>query len=172
MKKRVAAFACVILRGSNPAPEILAVRRSPHDRYFPDLWGIPAGTLRKREGYEGAIQRSAHHRLGIEVEVLGERGAGSSDRGTHVLDMRLYEVRIVAGSPHVRAIDPDGHGYVDVRWENPDILTVARERGSLCCRLVDEWLRTTVLTPERFSPPTSDERSSGPAEPRVPEPGQ
>jgi ADP-ribose pyrophosphatase YjhB (NUDIX family) len=143
MKKRVSTFAYVIRRELQTFPEILVVLRSPNDRYFPRMWGVPAGTLRKNESYEQAIRRTAHHRLGVEVEVLGERGAGSSDRGTHLVEMRLFEVRIVAGSPQVRATDPDGHGYIDVRWAGPDILQPTRERGSLCCRLVAEWLGTT-----------------------------
>src|SRR5688572_17727991 len=116
MKKRIPAFAYVILRGRHPPPEILVVKRSPNDRYFPGLWGLPAGTLRKREGYEEAIRRTAKHRLGVEVEVLGERAAGSSDRGAYVVEMRLYEARIVAGSPQARQVDPAGHGYTEARW--------------------------------------------------------
>lgn len=146
MKKRVLAFAYVILRGPPTSPEALVVRRSPNDRYFPGLWGLPAGTLRKREGYEEAIRRTAKHRLGVEVEVLGERAAGSSDRGTHVVEMRLFEARIVAGSPHLREADAAGHGYTEARWTTPDALQPAREQGSLCCRLADEWLRTTTFT--------------------------
>jgi hypothetical protein len=134
------------------------------------MWGIPAGTLRKRENYEEAIQRTARYRLGIELEVLGERAACSSDRGTHLVEMQLYEARIVAGSPEIRDVNPEGHGYTEVRWSKPEILQSARERGSLCCRLVDEWLRTAMLTPEQVSqakrddlecetaPPTSDVR--------------
>jgi ADP-ribose pyrophosphatase YjhB (NUDIX family) len=140
MKKRIAAFAYVILRGSSAVPELLTVRRSPNDRYFPSMWGIPAGTLRKHEGYEEAIQRTAKHRLGIEVEVLGERGTGASDRGTHVVEMRLYEARIVAGTPQIPEANPEGHGYTEVQWSKPEVLQPARDRGSLCCRLVDEWL--------------------------------
>src|SRR5262245_2004448 len=69
VKKCVAAFADVILRPGDGPVEVLVVRRSPNDRYFPNLWGLPAGTLRKREGYEQAIRRTAKHKLGIEVEV-------------------------------------------------------------------------------------------------------
>jgi len=145
---RIAAFAYVILRDPNSASEILVVRRSPEDRYFPDLWGIPAGTLRKREGCEEAIRRTAKHRLGIEVEVLGQRAAGSSDRGTHVVEMRLYEARIVAGTPAIREDNLTPHGYTEVRWANPEVLQPTRERGSLCCRLVDEWLRTIGVDAE------------------------
>jgi ADP-ribose pyrophosphatase YjhB (NUDIX family) len=146
MKKRVSAFAYVVLRNLNPAVEVLVVRRSPHDRYFPNMWGIPAGTLRKQEEYEEAIQRTAKHRLGIEVEVLGERAAGTSDRGTHIVEMRLFEARIVAGSPQIQNVDPAGYGYTEVQWANPEILQPTRERGSLCCRLVDEWLRSRLFT--------------------------
>src|SRR5215813_4560927 len=70
MKKHIAAFAYVILRGVASSCEMLVVRRSPNDRYFPNMWGLPAGTLRKNEVYEEAIRRTARHRLGIEVEVL------------------------------------------------------------------------------------------------------
>lgn len=138
MKKRVTTFAYVIRREA----EILVVLRSPNDRYFPRMWGLPAGTLRKRESYDEAIQRTARHQLGIEVTVLGERAAGSTDRGTHVVEMRLFEARIVAGSPEVQPVDPAGHGYIGVQWVTADILQPTRERGSLCCRLVAEWLAT------------------------------
>jgi ADP-ribose pyrophosphatase YjhB (NUDIX family) len=144
MKKRVAAFAYVIIRPATTPLEILVVRRSPNDRYFADLWGLPAGTLRKHEGYEEAIQRTAKHRFDIEVEILGERAVDSSDRGTHIVEMRLYEARIVAGSPQICDVSPDGHGYTEVRWDRPEILQPARERGSLCCRLAEEWLRTVL----------------------------
>jgi ADP-ribose pyrophosphatase YjhB (NUDIX family) len=110
------------------------------------MWGLPAGTLRKGESYEEAIRRTARHQLGVEVEVLGECAAGSSDRGTHLVEMRLFEARIVAGRPQVRGVDPDGHGYIDVQWSGPDVLRPTRERGSLCCRLVAEWLGRTAST--------------------------
>src|SRR5262249_6534810 len=138
--KRVSTFAYVILRAGHSPAEFLVVKRSPNDRYFPGLWGLPAGTLRKRESYEDAIRRTAKHRLGSEVEGLGERAAGTSDRGTHALEMRLYEARIVAGGPRIGEVDPEGHGYTEVRWAGPGVLRPARERGSLCCRLVAEWL--------------------------------
>lgn len=148
MKKHVSTFAYVILRDPNTAEELLVVRRSPNDRYFPNMWGLPAGTLRKHEGYEEAIQRTAKLSLNVEVEVLGERAAGSSDRGTHVVEMRLYEARIVAGIPTIRDVNLGGYGYTEVRWGIPDILQSTRERGSLCCRLVDDWLRTRAFTTE------------------------
>jgi ADP-ribose pyrophosphatase YjhB (NUDIX family) len=144
MKKCISTFAYVIFRDPGTLSELLVVRRSPNDRYFPNMWGIPAGTLRNGEGCEEAIQRTAKHRLGIEVEVLGERAAGSSDRGTHVVEMRLFEARIVTGDPHIRDPNLEGHGYTEVQWGKPDILQATRERGSLCCRLVEEWLRTMM----------------------------
>jgi ADP-ribose pyrophosphatase YjhB (NUDIX family) len=148
MKKRVPTFAYVIRREPQAPTEVLVVLRSPNDRYFPRMWGLPAGTLRKGESYEAAIRRRAQHQLGVEVEVLGECAAGTSDRGTHVVEMRLFEARIVAGNPRVREVDPDGHGYIDVRWAEPDILQPTRERGSLCCRLLAEWLSRTAITHE------------------------
>ncbi len=156
MKKCVSAFAYVILRDPGAPAEILVVRRSPQDRYFPGLWGLPAGTLRRREGYEGAIRRTALHRLGVEVEVLGERAAGSSDRGTHVVQMRLFEARIVAGTPHARDPGPAGHGYTEVRWGSPEDLRPARERGSLCCRLVEGWLHAIGPGREQSGQPRGD----------------
>ncbi len=146
MKKRVSAFAYAILRAPNAPVELLLVKRSPRDRYFPSMWGLPAGTLRKREEYQEAIRRTAKNSLGIEVEVLGQLATGSSDRGTHVVEMRLYEARIVAGIPHIREGKEEGHGYTELAWGDPDILQSTRERGSLCCRLVDEWLRTRNST--------------------------
>src|SRR5262245_57042800 len=111
MKKRISAFAYVILQDTLPPTKLLVVNRSPNDRYFPNMCGIPAGTLRKHEEYEGAIQRTAKFRLDLEVEVLGERGAGVSDRGTHVVEMRLFEARIVTGTPRIQDVDVGGYGY-------------------------------------------------------------
>jgi hypothetical protein len=77
--------------------------------------------------------------------------------------MRLFEARIVAGIPHIRDVDLAGHGYTEARWGEPEILQPARERGSLCCRLVDEWLRTLIFTPEHITG-----RSAEPPTTRVP----
>jgi hypothetical protein len=54
--------------------------------------------------------------------------------------MRLFEARIVAGTPQIRDANPEGYGYTEIQWSGPEILQPARERGSLCCRLVEEWL--------------------------------
>jgi hypothetical protein len=54
--------------------------------------------------------------------------------------MRLYEARIVAGTPQIQEANPEGHGYTEVQWSKPEVLQLARDQGSLCCRLVDEWL--------------------------------
>ena len=114
---------------------VLVVLRPPDDDELPNLWGLPASSLRADEGWEDAVRRTAREKLGVEVEVGRELCRGSTDRANYRLDMRLFEAHIVSGTPTVRDDVEGVTHYADWKWGTADMLQPAADRGSLCCRL-------------------------------------
>jgi len=115
--------------------QVLVVLRPPDDEDLPNLWGLPASSLRPGENWEDAVRRTAREKLGVQVEVGPELSRGSIDREKYRLEMRLYEAAIVSGTPSVRD-DVEGiTHYAAWKWGNADTLVPAADRGSLCCRL-------------------------------------
>ncbi|HET9984100.1 MAG TPA: NUDIX domain-containing protein [Longimicrobiales bacterium] len=114
---------------------VLVVRRPPDDEELPDLWGLPAGSLRPGESWEEAVRRAGREKLGVELEVGPELNRGSTRRAAYTLEMRLFEARIVAGAPAVPQRTPGVTQYRDWTWGDAAALEPAAARGSLCCRL-------------------------------------
>ncbi|MFW6080069.1 MAG: NUDIX domain-containing protein, partial [Gemmatimonadota bacterium] len=115
--------------------EVLQVRRPPDDEHLPNVWGLPAGTLREGESWEDAVRRSGPEKLGVELEVGPELNRGSTERADYTLEMKLFEARIVAGEPRVPQPDVGVTRYTDWRWGPARDLAPAAEKGSLCSRL-------------------------------------
>lgn len=115
--------------------KLLAVKRPPDDEDLPDVWGLPAGSLRTDESYEDAVHRSGREKLGVTLHVGPLLNEGNIEREGYVLHMRLYEVTIAAGEPSVPQPFERVTQYVDWKWMNPEKLRPAAERGSLCSQL-------------------------------------
>lgn len=114
---------------------VLVVLRPPDDEDLPNLWGLPASSLKPGEGWEDAVRRTAREKLGVEVEVGPELNRGATERAQYRLEMRLYDAGILSGTPRVRS-DVEGiTHYVDWKWGTAEVLEPAADRGSLCCRL-------------------------------------
>lgn len=101
-------------------PRVLAVLRPPDDPELPDVWGLPATTLRPGEDWEEALIRAGREKLGVTLEPLRllaegerERRAGgpptASGGPRERLRMRVYEAVIRDGEPTV-ANPPEGRG--------------------------------------------------------------
>lgn len=114
---------------------VLVVRRPPDDEELPDLWGLPAASLRPGESWEDAVRRAGREKLGVELEVREELNRGSTARAGYTLEMRLLEARIVSGSPAVPQPAPGVTQYRAWAWGEAAALEPAATRGSLCCRL-------------------------------------
>jgi len=117
---------------------VLLVQRPPDDEDLPDVWGLPAASLRPGEDWRDAAHRAAAEKLGVTVDVLGELARGSQHRGGHTLDMRLFAARLADGEP---SVPQSAHGvtqYVAFRWGGAADLEPGAARGSLCCRLYSE----------------------------------
>ena len=122
---------------------LLVVRRPPEDDLLPNVWGLPAATLRVGESYEDAAVRAGQEKLGVKIRIVGEIAEGTADRGDHILRMKEFEVEIAEGTPSVpqsipQPITPPMEGvtqYLACKWGGPDDLVEATRKGSLCCRL-------------------------------------
>ncbi len=136
--KRSVSFA--IFRPACP-DEVLVVRRPPDDEDLPDLWGLPAGSLRPGEDWADAVRRAGRDKLGIALEVGPELNRGTLERAGYTLEMRLLAARILSGSPVVPQAVDGVTQYPEWKWGTAGDLVPAAERGSLCSRLFLERLR-------------------------------
>ena len=132
MPKRSVAL---VIRSPDRPSEILAVLRPSDDEDLPDVWGLPAASLRPGESWPEAVQRAAREKLSIEVQPGRLLNEGSLQRKAYTLEMRVYEAAIVAGSPGVAAPVQGVTQYVDWKWAPADALEPAANKGSLCAKL-------------------------------------
>ena len=152
-KERKRAVALVIY--NKDRQHLLVVKRPPEDDRLPNVWGLPAATLRVGESYEAAAVRAGQEKLGVKIKIFGEIGEATTDRGDHILHMKEFEVEVTEGTPRLPqsivppiaqpaaqpSPQPTAHPtggvtqYVACKWGGPDDLVEATRKGSLCCRL-------------------------------------
>ena len=133
--KRTVAVA--VFRGDRSAAhlEVLAIRRPPEDEELPDIWGLPAASLRAGETWEDAVRRAGSDKLGLGLEPLAVLEEGTQERPAYTLHMKLYEARIVEGKPSVPQAAEGVTQYTAWKWAAAGELREGARRGSLCCRL-------------------------------------
>ena len=110
----------------------LITQRRPN-AVLPLLWEFPGGRVEEGESDAEALKRELHHRLGVEV-ATGEQISFKEHRfETYVVDLFLYECRIVSGQPQTCAVhafkwvsssDFDNHSFTP-----PDEASVAKLLG-------------------------------------------
>ena len=138
MKPTRYSVAAVIRRGDHDE-EFLAVQRPPDDDRLPDVWGLPAVSLRPGELPESGLRRVGREKLGVELEPLRLIGIQTMDRGDHELILMDIEAGILAGEPSVFAAKTRATRYVAQRWTaDLHLLGDAARLGSLCCRILLE----------------------------------
>ncbi len=130
--KHSVSFA--IFRPDRPE-EVLVVRRPPDDEDLPDLWGLPAGSLRPGEDWTDAVRRAGREKLGVALEVGPELNRGTLERAGYTLEMRLLEAVILSGAPSVPQAEAGVTQYSAWKWGSAGDLVPASVRGSLCSRL-------------------------------------
>ncbi|MCC6525269.1 MAG: (deoxy)nucleoside triphosphate pyrophosphohydrolase [Polyangiaceae bacterium] len=90
-------------RGAGPGIEYLITQRRPAAA-LPLLWEFPGGRVEEGESDARALAREIHYRLGVEVAV-GQLISFVNHRYDHyVVDLYLYDCRIVGGDPEARAV--------------------------------------------------------------------
>ena len=114
---------------------ILTVLRPADDEDLPNVWGLPAATLRPGEDWDAAIKRIGLEKLGVQLKVGAELQRGTVERRNYRLQMRLYEAFIEKGTPFVPQPDKAFMQYAKWKWGKGEDLEPAAQRGSLCCKL-------------------------------------
>lgn len=132
------SVAAVVRRVGAPG-EFLAVRRPPDDDHLPNVWGLPAVSLRDGELPEAALRRLGEEKLGARLEPTRFIGIKAADRGDYLLILMDLEAKVVTGEPSVQAARTLGTAYVEQRWtSDARLLRDAAARGSVCSRILLE----------------------------------
>jgi methylated-DNA-protein-cysteine methyltransferase-like protein len=133
---RTRRSVALAIHGPGRARRLLLVRRPPDDPDLPDVWGLPAASLRPGESWEDAANRAARDKLGVDIALGPLRGRGTARRGRRRLEMRLFSARIrdSAGPSVPQPVDGVTQ-YTACRWGRRSDLVAGAERGSLCCLL-------------------------------------
>lgn len=115
--------------------KFLIVRRPPDDIDLPNVWGLPAGSLKDEETFEDAVIRSAKEKLGIKIKIVKLINEGEIERTQFVLHMKEFEAEILEGDPSVPQDAPGVTQYSEWKWGQAGDLIEAAKIGSLCSRL-------------------------------------
>mgnify|MGYP001329846084 CR=1 FL=1 len=126
-----------VVRHPEDRRRFLAVRRPPTDDELPNVWGLPAITLRPGELPEQGLRRVGREKLAAEIEPTRFVGIKAADRGTYELILMVVEARLSgAAAPSVSEARPEGTAYVAQQWtEDPFLLQEAAQNGSLCSQV-------------------------------------
>lgn len=114
--------------------QVLAVQRPADDEELPNLWGLPATSLKPGESEEQAVVRAGNEKLGVGLQVVGKIATGTLERTGYVLHLTDYEAAIVSGAPNCPQSGA-GTQYAAWKWADPKELIPAAQKGSLCTRL-------------------------------------
>ena len=125
----------IVIRNPKDAEAVFTVLRPENDDDLPNVWGLPAATLRPGETWEEAVKRIGLEKLGVQLRVGNELQHGSIERRNYRLQMRLYEAFIEKGTPFVPQPDQAFTQYAKWKWGGASDLVPAAQRGSLCCKL-------------------------------------
>jgi|SRR5688500_10048274 ADP-ribose pyrophosphatase YjhB (NUDIX family) len=125
----------VVIRNPQQADQLLTVLRPESDEDLPNVWGLPAATLRPGESWEDAVRRVGIEKLGVQLKVRRALEQGALERRNYRLQMRLYEAQIEKGTPFVPQPDHAITQYAKWKWGTAEDLQPAAQRGSLCCKL-------------------------------------
>ena len=136
------SVALAVVNGENPS-KFLLVQRPREDQEFPGMWGLPAASLGPGETLERTARRIGWQKLGTEVRLGAVVACGNQRRSQYILEMSLCEATLDHSPPSL----PAGHNrtprvtlYTSWRWGVPEDLTSSALRGSLCSRLLLDWL--------------------------------
>ena len=124
--------------------KILIVQRPSNDEDLPNMWGLPAGTIKDNETNQDAIIRSGRDKLGVELEVVRFIDKDDLEREKYILHMEDYEAKIISGKPEAPQKIEGITQYSAWRWGVPDDLKKIAGKGSLCTQIYlksinNEW---------------------------------
>jgi hypothetical protein len=127
----------LVLRPPAGGGSFLAVRRPPDDESLPDVWGLPATTVKTGESITEAARRIGTEKLGAQLAVGGVVGVKWADRGDYDLVLIDIGATAMGAAPNVARATTSATRYVDQQWtDRLELLTEAASRGSLCSQIL------------------------------------
>ncbi len=133
MKPIKRAIAYVIY--NNDHSKILIVQRPHDDENLPDVWGLPAGSVKDDESLEECLIRSGREKLGVELKLVNLIGKNNIERKNYILHMDDYEAKIISGEPKVPQQIQGITQYQQWKWGVSSDLRDAANKGSLCSQI-------------------------------------
>ena len=58
----------------------MTVQRPSNDDYLPNVWGLPAGSVKDNETFEYAVIRSGKEKLGVDLKPVRFIGRDNIER--------------------------------------------------------------------------------------------
>lgn len=115
--------------------KILIVKRPSDDDKLPNIWGLPAASLKASESWEDCVIRAGHEKLGVKLKIIKLLNEGKIERDNYTLHMKEYEVQIISGEPKVPQPIKNITQYQEYKFGKPTDLEEAAQKGSLCSQL-------------------------------------
>lgn len=119
--------------------EVLAVKRPADDDNLPNVWGLPAVSVKDGELPEDAVKRVGVEKLATEIKPVSYIGVMRADRGDYELILMDIKAELVGNEPSVQNATTTGTKYIDQKWtDDYSIFKDAATKGSLCSRILLE----------------------------------
>jgi 8-oxo-dGTP pyrophosphatase MutT (NUDIX family) len=134
MKKAI-KYAVAFVIYNQDRTKFLIVQRPADDEDLPNVWGLPAGSIKGDETFEECLIRSGREKLGVELRPARFIGKGEMEREKYILHLELFEAEIVKGVPKVPQPVKGITQYQKWRWGKSLDLKEAVEKGSLCSKI-------------------------------------
>ena len=135
--KPIKTAIAVFLRNPNNKSQFLIVKRPPDDESLPNVYDLPAGSIKDGELPEQVVYRVGVEKLSTEIKPTKFIGAKFIDRDSYVLILMDIEAELVGREPNVTVADTANTKYVDQLWTNDYTrLIEAAGKGSLCSQII------------------------------------
>ncbi len=135
MKPIKFALAVVIKNPKNP-DEVLAVLRPPDAKSLPNIWGLPAVSLKENETPEVAIVRLGKEKLATTIVPKEFIGVDTDERDSHQLVLMDIEVEVTGPEPEVQKGTTNDTKYTGQKWTSDySVFIPGAQKGSVCDRV-------------------------------------
>lgn len=127
----------VYLINPNSDQEFLIVKRPSDDDRLPNVWGLPAVTVKDNELPEEAVKRVGKEKLNTYIKPTGFIGIKRVDRDDYEFILMDIRAELVGQQPNVADAITQNTQYVDQKWtSNLNDLKEAASKGSLCSQII------------------------------------
>lgn len=134
---RIKCSVAVYLLNPKNEKEFLAIKRPSDDDALPNLWGLPAVTLKQYELPEQAVIRIGIEKLNTIIEPVSFLGIKSANRKSYKLILMDIKAKLIGHEPVVADSKTKNTKYVDQKWTSDlSLLKESASKGSLCSQIL------------------------------------